>query len=66
MSLRIELVRDADPAKPNALRGCGLVVINPPFVLDAELRVILPYLKDCFDDDPSRPWSTLIEASSGC
>lgn len=41
--LRLELwVDEVDPAQP--LAGNGLVLINPPYVLEAEARIILPYL----------------------
>jgi 23S rRNA (adenine2030-N6)-methyltransferase len=32
------------PSDVPALDGCGMVVINPPYVLEQEMRVILPVL----------------------
>jgi 23S rRNA (adenine2030-N6)-methyltransferase len=43
--LRIELSIRA-PSTPPRLFGSGLVVVNPPFVLEAELGVLLPALAD--------------------
>ena len=40
---RLELAREA-PAPGAALRGCGLLVINPPYLLADEARQLLPYL----------------------
>lgn len=46
--LRLELLIDRGP-KPGAhdtlaLIGCGLMIVNPPHVLETEARVLLPYL----------------------
>ncbi len=38
----------------DSLRGCGLLVVNPPFGLDDEARAILPWL-----------WEVLSEARAG-
>jgi len=35
-------VRDPRPA--NLLNGCGIVIVNPPFVLRQELETLLPWL----------------------
>jgi 23S rRNA (adenine2030-N6)-methyltransferase len=32
----------ADPR----LDGCGMVVVNPPYILEAEMRTLLPVLRD--------------------
>jgi 23S rRNA (adenine2030-N6)-methyltransferase len=45
--LRIELMLRR-PCEPDRLNGCGLVVINPPFTLEAELAAILPELTQRF------------------
>ena len=41
--LRVELVVRA-PAHPPRLFGSGLIIVNPPYTLEAELRVLLPAL----------------------
>jgi len=41
--LRAELTIDT-PAAPPKLFGSGMIVVNPPFVLEAELKLILPAL----------------------
>ena len=42
-ALRLELwIDEVDPTQP--LAGNGLALINPPYVLEADVRIILPYL----------------------
>jgi 23S rRNA (adenine2030-N6)-methyltransferase len=41
--LRVELTVDT-PTVPPRLYGTGMIVVNPPFVLEEELRVLLPAL----------------------
>jgi 23S rRNA (adenine2030-N6)-methyltransferase len=48
-SLVIELLIRA-PADPDRLNGCGLVVLNPPFTLEADLGVVLPALAERLSD----------------
>lgn len=43
--LRVELLIRA-PDDPALLNGCGLLIINPPFTLAADLQAILPLLTD--------------------
>jgi 23S rRNA (adenine2030-N6)-methyltransferase len=43
--LRLELIVDA-LAGPDRLSGCGLMVVNPPWMLADEARVILPALAE--------------------
>ncbi len=44
-ALRLELWTDeVDPDRP--LAGNGLVIINPPYVLEGQARLILPYLAE--------------------
>jgi 23S rRNA (adenine2030-N6)-methyltransferase len=47
--LRVELMLRR-PADLDRLNGCGLVVANPPHVLDAELASILPVLTQCLGE----------------
>ena len=37
-------------AEGGPLDGCGMVVVNPPYPLEAELRTILPVLRDLMAD----------------
>lgn len=41
--LRLELQIDT-PAREGLLARCGLVIVNPPFRLDAEAEILLPWL----------------------
>jgi 23S rRNA (adenine2030-N6)-methyltransferase len=48
--LRAEvIVRPA--TNPPTLHGSGMIIVNPPFVLEAELRVLLPALARILGDD---------------
>jgi 23S rRNA (adenine2030-N6)-methyltransferase len=42
-SLRVELMLER-PSDPDRLNGCGLVVVNAPYTLEAELAAVLPEL----------------------
>ncbi len=44
--LRAEMAMSKRP-DPNKLNGCGLIIVNPPWKLESELRVLLPALADC-------------------
>ena len=48
--LRIELTIRA-PSTPPRLHGTGMVVVNPPFVLEEEMRVLLPALAGLLADE---------------
>jgi 23S rRNA (adenine2030-N6)-methyltransferase len=53
--LRIELtVRK--PSEPPRLHGTGMIVVNPPFALEGELRVLLPALAKLLADDGAGNW----------
>ncbi len=54
--LRIELAIRA-PSTPPRLHGTGMIVINPPFVLEEELRTILPTLAQLLADEGRGTWS---------
>ena len=41
--LRLEL-QIAAPARPGPLSRCGLILVNPPFRLDEEAKILLPWL----------------------
>jgi 23S rRNA (adenine2030-N6)-methyltransferase len=48
--LRAELmIREGSP-EPR-LDGCGMIIVNPPFVLEAELKLILSTLAQCLGED---------------
>ncbi len=47
--LRLELSIDR-PTTPPKLYGSGLIVVNPPFTLEAELNLILPALANVLGD----------------
>ena len=48
--LRTELMVRG-PARPARLFGTGLIVVNPPFTLEAELNVLFPALADVLGDN---------------
>ncbi|WP_338721412.1 23S rRNA (adenine(2030)-N(6))-methyltransferase RlmJ [Devosia sp. XK-2] len=54
--LRLELTIRA-PSTPPRLHGTGMVVINPPFVLEQEMRVLLPFLAELLSDEGRGKWS---------
>jgi 23S rRNA (adenine2030-N6)-methyltransferase len=47
--LRLELQIDR-PALQGALARCGLVIVNPPFRLEEEAKILLPWLAGVLDD----------------
>lgn len=51
------------PAHPPRLDGSGLIVVNPPFVLESELRAVLPTLCVVLAEDSGASWS--VEWLSG-
>lgn len=53
--LRAELTLRA-PSTPPRLYGTGMIVVNPPHVLEAELRTLLPALANILADDNSGKW----------
>ncbi|NGP16678.1 23S rRNA (adenine(2030)-N(6))-methyltransferase RlmJ [Devosia aurantiaca] len=54
--LRIELtIRPA--SQPARLHGTGMVVVNPPFVLEEEMRTVLPVLAKLLSDEDRGRWS---------
>jgi 23S rRNA (adenine2030-N6)-methyltransferase len=48
--LRAELMIRGGSDEPR-LDGCGMIIVNPPFVLEDELRAILPLLAQCLGED---------------
>ena len=53
--LRIELTIRA-PSTPPRLHGTGMVVVNPPYVLEEEMRVLLPDLAALLADVGRGKW----------
>ena len=45
------------PSPEERLDGSGLVVVNPPFVFEGEMRVLLPELKKALAEDQKARWS---------
>ena len=45
------------PSHEPRLDGCGLVVVNPPYTFEAEMRAILPVLKPLLAEGPGAGWS---------
>jgi 23S rRNA (adenine2030-N6)-methyltransferase len=45
------------PSREELFDGSGLVVVNPPFVFEKEMRVLLPALKTALAEDPKARWS---------
>jgi 23S rRNA (adenine2030-N6)-methyltransferase len=54
--LRIELTIDT-PTTPPRLHGTGMIVVNPPFVLEQEMRTILPVLAALLGVEGRGRWS---------
>ena len=60
--LNIELyIREPRPV--GMLNGCGMVILNPPYVLRQEMEVILPWLAQTMKQD--RGWGYRIQDLSG-
>lgn len=53
--LRIELTIRA-PSTPARLHGTGMVVINPPYALESDMRTLLPPLAKLLGDDGRGKW----------
>ena len=45
------------PSRDERLDGSGLVVVNPPFVFEGEMRVLLPELHKALAEEPKARWS---------
>ena len=54
-SLRIELYTRA-PDTAERLNGCGLLVINPPWTLEGQMRTLLPFLAGRLASGPGAGW----------
>lgn len=45
------------PSNPPRLHGTGMIVINPPFVLEEEMRMLMPVLADVLSDEGRGRWT---------
>lgn len=54
--LKLELTI-RQPSEPPRLHGTGMIVINPPFVLEEEMRTVLPLLAEILGADGRGQWS---------
>ena len=54
IDIRFEISR---PSATPRLDGCGMVVVNPPFVLEAEMNAILPALHRALAVETGARWS---------
>ena len=54
--LKLELTI-RQPSNPPRLHGTGMIVINPPFVLEEEMRVLMPVLADVLSDEGRGRWA---------
>lgn len=54
--LKLELTI-RQPSNPPRLHGTGMIVINPPFVLEEEMRVLMPVLADALSDEGRGRWA---------
>ncbi len=54
--LRLELTLRA-PSMPPRLHGSGMVVVNPPFGLEGEMRILLPALATLLADEGRGRWT---------
>lgn len=54
--LRLELTI-RQPSNPPRLHGTGMIVINPPFVLEEEMNVLMPVLADVLSDEGRGRWT---------
>lgn len=54
--LRLELkIRAA--SLPPRLHGTGMIIVNPPFVLEEEMRVLMPLLAEVLSDEQRGSWT---------
>jgi len=51
LELDVDHLREVGP-----LKGCGMVVVNPPFVLEEEARELLPVLAERLAQGPGAAW----------
>lgn len=52
--LDITLEIRAQKGRENTFDGTGLAIVNPPYILEQELKLILPWLKGVLEETPGR------------
>lgn len=52
-----------EPRSASMLNGCGMVILNPPYVLRDELEIIMPWLSETLRQD--KGWGFRIQDLSG-
>ncbi len=57
---RFHVYADRPAGGQAQLSGCGLLVINPPFTLQAEAEVILPFLAEALGSSSHGGWSAEV------
>jgi 23S rRNA (adenine2030-N6)-methyltransferase len=62
LSLQLEVGRSGPVT--SALSGCGMIVINPPFSLEREAKIVLPFLCDRLRQGKGQGWS--VEWLAAC
>ena len=53
--LRVEISLPV-PTNPERLRACGLIIVNPPWTLEGELKLLLPQLLAALAQGPDGSW----------
>ena len=48
----------ADDSSPVRMKGCGLLVLNPPWQIEGEIRAVLPVLAGLLGRDAGAGWRT--------
>ena len=53
--LRVEISLPVSE-NPDRLRACGLIIVNPPWTLEGELKLLLPQLLAALAQGPDGSW----------
>ena len=53
---QVELIVDPGALSRGALAGCGMIVVNPPFGLDAEIAQLMPFLAQVLAREEPGSW----------
>ena len=57
----LDIVIELRPASSEPkLDGCGMVVVNPPFVLEEEMATLLPVLREALGEDGAKAHATWL------
>ena len=63
--LALELLVYPDLA-PDRLNGCGMLIVNPPWQVDDELREVLPVLQECLGRGGGSHSVSWLSGQAGC